>query len=147
MTDFNKTPPPLSVSDEWASDYFARRLPSDAWETASEPDRRRALDWAASLLAAAFVWDAAASPGGVWRGEILALVCEEAVWLLERDGGAVPPSFHGVRRASAGPISVTFESNNASPAAGLISPSVASLAAAWSRPASCGGRISSTPLG
>ena len=147
MTERGGYPPELTVPDEWASDYFARRLPSDAWERASEADRRRALDWAASLLAAAFVWDAEAHPGGVWRGEVLALVCEEAVWLLERGESAVPPQFRGVRRASAGPVSVTFESGPETPAAGLISPVAADLAAAWSRPASGGGRISSTLLG
>ena len=147
MSERDGNPPELTVPAEWAADYFARRLPAAAWESASETDRRRALDWSASLLTAAYLWDGAAYPGGVWRGEILALVCEEAVWLLERGESAVWPQFRGVRRASAGPVSVTFASGPETPAAGLISPLAADLAAAWSRPASGGGRISSTLLG
>ena len=140
-------PPALSVSTDRAEAYFARRLYPDAWLASSAADRRKALDGAASLLAVAFCWDADAFPGGVWRGEIADLVCEEALWLLER-GGAPSPAAFGVKRASAGPLAVTFDSAAApGPAAGLIAPSVAELAAAWSRPAAAGGRIASTPLG
>ncbi len=136
-----------AVTDERAEAYFARRLWSDAWRAAGGADRRKALDGAAALLAAAFLWDDEARPGGVWRDEVLDLVCEEALWLLER-GGEPNPGALGVRRASAGPIAVTFADGGApGPAAGLISPAVAELAAAWGRPASGAGRIRSTPLG
>ena len=107
-----------AVTDERAEAYFARRLWSDAWRAAGGADRRKALDGAAALLAAAFLWDDEARPGGVWRDEVLDLVCEEALWLLER-GGEPNPGALGVRRASAGPIAVTFADGGApGPAAG-----------------------------
>lgn len=136
-----------TVTTEWAEAYFARRLYPDVWRTADGPDRRKALDGASAVLNAAFLWDDAARPDGVWRDEVLALVCEEALWLLERGGEPFPGAL-GVSRASAGPIAVTFASGAAPGfAAGLISPAVAELAAAWGRPTSGGGRICSTPLG
>ena len=42
--------PALSVSPEYAEGYFANRLHADAWISASEADKEKALSWSAAVI-------------------------------------------------------------------------------------------------
>ena len=139
-------PLPVSVTAEWADRYFARRLYTDLWDGASEADRAKALSWSAALISAAFSWDAADCADETRLDRIRAIVCEEAIWLLARDPSETAPLF-GVKKASAGPIAVTFESPlDAGTASNLIAPIAARMAADLVPPAGTRGTITSTML-
>ncbi len=139
-------PLPISVSAEWAERYFARRLYTGTWDGASESDRAKALSWSAALISAAFSWNAADLADETRLDRLRAIVCEEAIWLLARDPSETAPLF-GVRKASAGPIAVTFENPSAAgTAANLIAPIAARMAAGLVPPAGARGTITSTML-
>ncbi|MGI5832153.1 MAG: hypothetical protein ACOX6D_06420 [Thermoguttaceae bacterium] len=136
-------PPPLSVTAEQAQAYFAGRLYTDRWDSASAEDRQKALAWAASILSASFSWDRSAYADGVWCEGVVALVCEEALWLLTHD--PTEPALlaaRGFRSASAGPVSVTFDRRAA---VALLAPAVERMAVGFTLP-HAPGRISSTML-
>ena len=84
----NATRPTRALDD--ANAYFAARGRADAWFDATEAERRGALEQASMLLGAAFRFrDDARELNAVgelvWREEILAALCEEALWLLRCD--------------------------------------------------------------
>lgn len=137
---------PISVTAEWADRYFAHRLYTGLWDNASESDRAKALEWSAALISAAFSWNAADLADETRLARIRAIVCEEAIWLLARDPSETAPLF-GVKKASAGPIAVTFENPlSAETASNLIAPVAARMAAGLVSPAGTLGTITSTML-
>lgn len=103
------------ISLEQANEYFANRLRSDAWTAATETAKTQALAQATLLIGGAFVFGFSAyetTPDGatVWHERVRAAVCEEALWLLERDPSDIPTAlFQGLASASASGASATFD--------------------------------------
>lgn len=105
---------PTLTPDE-ANAYFERRLRADAWASASNVERSQALTQASYLLASAFTFHASAyedAPDGsrVWHESVLAALCEEALWLLERNPTQFPELLAlGVVHAEAAGLAATFD--------------------------------------
>lgn len=103
-----------NVSLAVAENYFAARLRSDAWDNADVLTKTKALNQAAFLISGAFIFNDAAyvviDDTVIWDDRINAAVCEEAIWLLEKDPNEIPASlFNGIVSASAGSVSATFD--------------------------------------
>ena len=90
MTD----PPELTVTSEFASEYFANRLHTDVWDTAVESDRVKSLAWASVVIRSAFFWNAGAWTESAWAEPVRFAVCEEALWLLKLDPTEYPCLLH-----------------------------------------------------
>lgn len=104
-----------NVSLEQAEQYFASRLHADAWNNADNSTKSKALTQAAFLLSGAFVFNDGAYVVSeeseiTWDDRIVGGVCEEALWLLQKDPNEIPTSlFNGISSASAGSVSATFD--------------------------------------
>lgn len=108
--------PRLEVSVTDAENYFAKRLRATTWNAADTTQKSQALTQASFLVSGAFVfYDSAFSIQDdgetvVWDDQIVAAVCEEALWLLSHDPDAIPDAlFKGISQASAGSVSATFD--------------------------------------
>lgn len=110
--------PTVSLND--AESYFATRLRSDSWSDAAETDKAKALAQASYLISGAFVftesaWELAGDEI-VWDDRVIAAICEEAIWLLERDPSEIPEALlTGILSASAGSVSATFDKTHVVP--------------------------------
>lgn len=107
--------PRLEVSLADAETYFANRLRTTTWDEADATQKSQALTQASFLVSGAFVlYDSAFSIQDdgtvIWNDQIIAAVCEQALWLLSHDPDAIPESlFKGISQASAGSVSATFD--------------------------------------
>lgn len=112
--------PTLNVSMTDAESYFANRLYSDTWDSSSSTDRRKALEWATRLIDGAYTFNEYAyikdeNAAIVWDSNVIAAVCEQAVWCLKADPTEYPELLTmGISNANAG-ASVTFDKSFITP--------------------------------
>ena len=105
----------LAPTLEEAEAYFSARPRPAAWRDASPAEKTQALAFAAIVLESSFEFsDAARYTTGTgesrWRPRIVAAVCEQALWTLERGGESnARLASLGVTRASVGGLSATFD--------------------------------------
>ena len=97
--------PVASLND--ANEYFADRLYADVWTNASERERERALTQASYLIASAFTFRDDAPRR---HERVVAALCEEALWLLQRDPTQFPQALAlGITRVEVANLAATFD--------------------------------------
>lgn len=117
--------PPLSVDLETAEEYFANRLHADAWVSASEENKQKALTWGAVIIRNGFLWETEAHSETEWAKPVQYGVCEEALWLLKIDPSDYPAILtKGLASGNAGAVSATFSKEFVAP---LVCPMAISL--------------------
>ena len=118
--------PTLAVPIEFAEAYFENRLHADAWTSASETDKTKALSWASVIIQNAFLWeDSAIDTEGEWAVPVRYGVCEQALWLLKLDPTDYPAALtQGLASGSAGAVSASFSKDMVAP---LVCPTAVSL--------------------
>ena len=108
--------PPFTVSPEYAESYFANRLHADAWISASETDKGKALSWSAAVIQNACVWNEGAWTEEGWHEAVRYAVCEEALWLLKVDPTEYPAILtKGLVSGNVGSVSGTFSRDMVAP--------------------------------
>ncbi len=142
--------PVASLED--ADAYFNGRLRADAWTSASENERERALAQASYLIASAFVFRKearVAAPDGStrWQDRVVAAVCEEALWLLKGDPTQFSePRALGLVRVEAANLSATFDRNQVAALVCDVSRRLLAGLADYEPIDDEGGSFASTPL-
>lgn len=150
MTEFDAVD--LAPTLEEAEAYFSARPRPAAWHGASTAERSQALAFAALVLESSFEFSETAfyttgdrEPRP--RPRIVAAVCEQALWTLERGGESnARLASLGVTRASVGGLSATFDRRAATT---LVCDAARRLIGSLGRFIALddgGGEITSTPL-
>lgn len=117
--------PTLAVSMEFAEAYFENRLHADAWTSASETDKAKALTWADAIIQNGFQWEQGAYTDTEWAVPVQYAVCEEALWLLKLDPSDYPAALtQGLASGAAGAVNASFSKEMVAP---LVCPMAVSL--------------------
>lgn len=117
--------PTLAVPIEFAEAYFENRLHADAWTSASDSDKAKALTWADTIIQNGFQWEQGAYTDTEWAVPVQYAVCEEALWLLKIDPSEYPVILtKGLLSGNAGAVSGTFSKDMVAP---LVCPTAVSL--------------------
>ena len=108
--------PTLAVTIEFAEAYFENRLHADAWTSASDTDKAKALTWADTIIQNGFQWEQGAYTDTDWAVPVQYAVCEEALWLLKIDPTEYPAALtQGLASGSAGAVSASFSKEMVAP--------------------------------
>ena len=104
----------FSLTTEWANPYFAKRLRSDVWDSASGDDRTKALTMATNMILSSFQF----TDEAFFKDEndlddcvepIKMAIAEQALWLLKVDPTNYPELLTlGLASGSVGSVSATF---------------------------------------
>ena len=99
---------------EWANAYFTHARPkSDEWNGVDDTERLRYLNWASTLIRAAFHFHENVDLENDAR--VLTAVCEQALWLMRRPDLYPEALTKGIASASAGVVSATFSKDFVAP--------------------------------
>lgn len=111
--------PELTITLSDVESYFANRLYTSTWDSASSTDKQKAVSWATAIIGGAFVFGENAysieNDITIWDTHIVAAVCEQALWCLRADPTEYPELLTMGLSESAAGASAKFDKSFVTP--------------------------------